>query len=376
MKKMSDPFAPWLVAALCLALAGGATTLRAEDEDEPEGQPDPIGEEPGITIPADQPTAYNKASSLLGLSVSSQTGQDLGKLRDIVIDPPSGRVSYAVLGVISGFLGLNEKYLAVPLRAFATGTPKQCLVLNAEKSSVTQARGFDRSHWPGVGTPAWGAEPFWKEKGSEFHTPTIKQEPMEEHMKEGTSESMNGYDSGLYIDEPVILTTEAGEGVAGNSTETNTAVEKVTSTNLTHRETVGLEPTKFNRVQSLIGMKVRNPQDEELGYIKDIVVDLQAERVSYAVLARRATGGTAEKLFAVPLSAFRPSQEEKHLLLNAEKSSLETARGFPVDEWPSVSHPTWGGQPFWKELPEMKTSIPSTHKSRNMVEPVLPMPDW
>ena len=381
MKKMSDPFAPWLLTVLCLALTSGGTTVRAENEDDPEGQPDPIGEEPGIIVPKDEPTAYNKASSLLGLAVNSQAGQNLGKLRDIVINPQSGRVSYAVLGVSSGFRGLNEKYLAVPLRAFTTGSSKQCLVLNAEKSSVAQASGFDRNHWPGVGTPAWGAQPFWKEKDSDIHVPTIMPGKMDEKMPESKPESYNEYrDSGLDIDEPIELAVDTGDTGETHDMLNHVEGDKITSpslvatTNLT--QTTGIEPTKFNRVHTLIGMTVRNPQDEELGFIKDIVLDLQSERVSYAVLERPASGGTPAKLFAVPLSAFRPGVEEDYLLLNAERSSLDTASGFPSDAWPSVSNPSWGGQPFWKDLPaDLKTSDLPKHKERKALEPMLPPPE-
>ena len=105
---------------------------------------------------------------------------------------------------------------------------------------------------------------------------------------------------------------------------------------------------KFNKASGIIGMDVRNHNDERLGKIKDVVFDLRSERVAYAVLG---TGGLFErqKLLAVPLSAFTASEDNKYLVLRAEKSKLETATGIDRDNWPSVTNPSWGAEPFWDD---------------------------
>ena len=107
------------------------------------------------------------------------------------------------------------------------------------------------------------------------------------------------------------------------------------------------QPAKFNKASSIIGMDVRNHRDERLGEIKDIVFDLRSEKVAYAVLG---TGGLLDrqKFLAVPLNAFTPSADQKHLILRAEKSKLETAMGFEKDSWPHVSNPSWGAE-FWEK---------------------------
>src|SRR6266481_5526330 len=45
---------------------------------------------------------------------------------------------------------------------------------------------------------------------------------------------------------------------------------------------------RYNKATGIVGMDVRNHKDERLGEIKDVVFDLNSERVAYAVLA---TGG-------------------------------------------------------------------------------------
>ena len=107
------------------------------------------------------------------------------------------------------------------------------------------------------------------------------------------------------------------------------------------------QPMAYNKASEIVGMNVRNQNDEKLGEIKDVVFDLKNEHVAYAVLG---TGGlmNSEKYYAVPLNAFTPSADGKHLVLHADKNKLETAQGFDKKSWPSISNPSWGAQPFWE----------------------------
>lgn len=122
-------------------------------------------------------------------------------------------------------------------------------------------------------------------------------------------------------------------------------------------------PAKFNKASGIIGMDVRNQDNEHLGHIKDIVFDLNSERVSYAVLdtSSKVMLGLKEKLLAVPMSALTPSSDQKHLVLNADKSKVETAMGFDQNNWPSVTSPVWGAEPFWQTKTEksMMTTEPA-----------------
>jgi sporulation protein YlmC with PRC-barrel domain len=137
-------------------------------------------------------------------------------------------------------------------------------------------------------------------------------------------------------------------------------------------------PTKVNKASGILGMDVRNQSDEHLGHVKDLVIDWKTERVSYAVIstAPKALLGIGEKLLAVPLTALTASTDQKHLILNADKSKLEAAMGFKPDNWPSVSSPSWGAQPFWQadtEKPPMTGQSPNTSDT-NAVPNVTPEP--
>jgi sporulation protein YlmC with PRC-barrel domain len=88
------------------------------------------------------------------------------------------------------------------------------------------------------------------------------------------------------------------------------------------------------RASQLIGMEVRNAQGENLGEINDLVVDVNNERVHYAILAFGGFMGMGEKLFAYPVRVFSVGRDGEALVLNVEKERLKQAPGFERDRWP------------------------------------------
>ena len=92
---------------------------------------------------------------------------------------------------------------------------------------------------------------------------------------------------------------------------------------------------------TLIGNDVYNQKDEELGDIKEIMLDVNNGRIAYAVLSFGGFLGMADKLFAVPWSALKLDTVNKRFLLNVDKKNLESAPGFDKDSWPDMAGLTW-----------------------------------
>lgn len=92
---------------------------------------------------------------------------------------------------------------------------------------------------------------------------------------------------------------------------------------------------------TLIGNDVYNLKDEDLGDIKEIMLDMRTGRVSYAVLSFGGFLGMGEKLFAVPWNALTLDTENKRFTLNVEKDRLENAPGFDQDSWPNMADSSW-----------------------------------
>jgi len=92
---------------------------------------------------------------------------------------------------------------------------------------------------------------------------------------------------------------------------------------------------------TLLGEKVVNAYDIELGDIKEIMLDMQTGQVAYAVLAFGGFMGMGEKLFAVPWQALHLDTANKRFLLNVDKDRLKTAPGFNRDAWPDMADMQW-----------------------------------
>lgn len=92
---------------------------------------------------------------------------------------------------------------------------------------------------------------------------------------------------------------------------------------------------------TLIGNDVYNSQEEDLGDIKEIMLDVASGEVAYAVLSFGGIFGLGEKLFAVPWKALKLDTENKRFILNVDKERLENAPGFDKDDWPDMADPTW-----------------------------------
>jgi sporulation protein YlmC with PRC-barrel domain len=92
---------------------------------------------------------------------------------------------------------------------------------------------------------------------------------------------------------------------------------------------------------TLIRDSVKNKAGEDLGTIKDIMIDLSSGKVAYAVLSFGGILGVGGKLFAIPWRFLEVSQDEHMFVLNVPREKLERAPGFDKDNWPDMSDPSW-----------------------------------
>lgn len=95
---------------------------------------------------------------------------------------------------------------------------------------------------------------------------------------------------------------------------------------------------------TLIGESVVNGQEDDLGDIKEIMLDMRSGQVAYAVLSFGGFLGMGEKLFAVPWQALQLDTVNKRFVLNIDKERLKNAPGFDPDAWPDMSDAGWSNQ--------------------------------
>ncbi|TDV21039.1 PRC-barrel domain-containing protein [Paraburkholderia caballeronis] len=108
------------------------------------------------------------ASTLDSDRVLSSDGEEVGKVKDIMLDVQTGRVAYVVMSS-GGFLGIGDKLLAIPWSALTLDTNRKCFLLAMPSERVKDAPGFDKDHWPAMADRTWassvhqyyGRDPYW-----------------------------------------------------------------------------------------------------------------------------------------------------------------------------------------------------------------------
>jgi hypothetical protein len=102
-------------------------------------------------------TQVLSARVLTGDRVRNAAGEDLGKVEEIMLDVPRGRIAYAVLS-FGGFLGIANKLFAVPWSALRLNTVEHEFILDVTRETLENAPGFDKSQWPDMADPAFGEQ--------------------------------------------------------------------------------------------------------------------------------------------------------------------------------------------------------------------------
>jgi sporulation protein YlmC with PRC-barrel domain len=105
----------------------------------------------GIVQPAGERRAFS-AKELIGKDVNNRQGNDIGDIKDLVINMNAGTVHYAVLA-FDPSIAEREKLFAFPLRAFNFTGGKDELVLDVDKAKLSAMRSFDSTLWSRVNDP-------------------------------------------------------------------------------------------------------------------------------------------------------------------------------------------------------------------------------
>ena len=122
------------------------------------------------------------ARTLTGDAVINRQGDTLGKITEIMLDVPGGRIAYAVMSS-GGFLGMGDRLFALPWSALTLDTVQKCFVIDADAARFEDAPGFDKDRWPSSADAAvndrrwsdapgvreedrvihsyWGSRPYW-----------------------------------------------------------------------------------------------------------------------------------------------------------------------------------------------------------------------
>jgi hypothetical protein len=90
------------------------------------------------------------ATTILREGVRTSDDEDIGRIEELVIDPESGRILYAVLFVV----GYPELFV-VPWSLFNISPQRDQIALNVDRKTLERAPSFNPGQWPDMTDPSW-----------------------------------------------------------------------------------------------------------------------------------------------------------------------------------------------------------------------------
>jgi sporulation protein YlmC with PRC-barrel domain len=117
-----------------------------------------------------------KASKLIGTPVKNLRDEKLGKVENLLVDLPSGRV-VAVIVSSGGFLGMGDELSAVPPSALRFTTDRNTLLLDASKDMLSHAPHFKADQWPDFAQPGYASGVYSAYRIDPYFTTNVTTEP-------------------------------------------------------------------------------------------------------------------------------------------------------------------------------------------------------
>lgn len=220
-----------------------------------------------------------RADKIIGREIKDAQNQKIGHVKDLAVDLQNGRIAEVIVGT-GGVLGMNERYVAVPPQEFTCDPSTHTLqLMNADKNKLAEAPEFKLSQWDAnVGQPQ-------------------------------VTEVYHYYGATPYF---------GAEVKPESSSQT------------------GNQFGQLQRADKIIGTEVHNTQNDRLGRVNDMVVNLHDGRVIELIVSSGGFLGIDNELSAIPPQAFHQGNEGDTLALDVSRDQLMNAPHFKSSQWPNL----------------------------------------
>jgi len=349
-----------LGAASVALLGAGAFAFPQTTKPQQQGgdKPSATTEHPMTTTSSshDNKMACNRVSEVIGAKVRNTQREDIGKVEDLIVDPASGRIDYAVLSIDKR--GTKDQWYAVPFQK-----------LNVPTS-------MDRME---TGTSGTGST-----SGSTGNTG--RDDKKDDHDARKDDDNMAGRrmkNPEFVLDlDTAKLDTAPGFSKDKwpdlNAPAWRTDLDRFYGVRRTS-ETAGtgdvITQQRAVRLSKVLDQNVRTVADEKLGEVEDVVIDPRNARIAYLVVSTGGFLGMGEKMHAIPWEAARAKtrtdKDNDDLIVNVTKERLQKAPEFKKDDWNRMTDPAYmselytyyGSRPYWSN--DTRSTKPSdTDKDR------------
>src|SRR5205814_7129566 len=106
---------------------------------------------------------------------------------------------------------------------------------------------------------------------------------------------------------------------------------------------------QFNNVHKssdLIGMKVKNVGDQDMGKIDNLMLNLSQGRIAFVILSPDSSLNLGNNLYALPSDTFTASADRKFFSADISKEKLAGAPRFAKNNWNQLSDPSFASQVY------------------------------
>ena len=334
------------VSLLTLAALGQGSLMQ------PNGQTNFIQQRLAPASPA-RLNGAAKASEVIGMTVNNYQDEKLGTVSDLAVDVESGRIVQVIIST-GGFLGMGNTLTAVPPGALHQDAALKALQLDIDKEKFKAAPKFDAAKWE-EGTQSnrvieaygyYGEQPYFVAGQNGYATSNL----------DGTLAGTlpRNMDGTINTSGPRPMDTAHNVEIAktwrGTNFETETATRNPDGTWI-HSYSSDVNRPKstlanlgyVQKASTLMGISVKNQQDENLGKVENFTVDLSAGRIVAIIISSGGFLGMGDELSVVPPTALHFNARHDTLQLDASKESLAGSPHFKGGEWPDFNQPDYVG---------------------------------
>jgi sporulation protein YlmC with PRC-barrel domain len=232
----------------------------------------------------------HKANDMIGASVQNKSGEKLGTVRDLAFEMPSGKLGYVIVAS-GGILGLGADFHAVPPKVFSHETTSaRLLTLDMTKERWESSPKFKKDQLTGLNAHSQQIDKHFAEAG---------QEDLKAQAKIGDAKA-----------EVKIKTPDINAAAKSDAKS---------------------EPLRL--ASDLIGKQVVTQQNEEVGKISDLLVDMKSTKVAFAIISAGTLLKPSEARYAVATQNLSMGTEKNKIMLNADRNALEKAEVFDAEKW-------------------------------------------
>jgi|GEM_PF-1111655 len=309
-----------------------------------------------------------RLDQLIGKDVTNWQNENLGEISDFVIDKNEGKIIYAVLSY--GGIATGKKRFAIPFESLTLSPDGDQFILDIPQQRLDERQGFG-DRWPtkadnslisGKESMRQRAEQ-WRDRDTQSKSSNIGASDQYSRTQDGevSSRDYDRYTGSESATEGNLGRSERGyygRTPSGGEAEYPEATGQRRYSQRDYPATSELneQHPRLVRASEVMGENVVNTQDENLGDIKDLAVDMREGRIPYAVVTHGGFLAIGEKYTAVPWKALSFRQDKSEFVLNIPKDKFDNAPTFTNDNWPNFADSRWGSQvhqffgqkPYWE----------------------------